>query len=518
MSLDLRALIGRLSDTSRRALEGAAGICLSRTHYEVEMEHWFAKLLEESAGDLPKILQHFDVGPDRFLADLNRTLDTFKTGNSRRPDLSTTIELLAREGWVNASINFGLGKVRSGTLFLAALQDVRLRRRLIDTHGDLRNVNLEVLEQDLPKIVEGSVEDGEVGGIETGPARDLSQPGAASGSTRTPGLDKYTVDMTRQAREGKIDPVLGRDPEIRQIFDILMRRKQNNPILTGEAGVGKTSVVEGFALRIAEGDLPEVLQGVSLRSLDLGLLQAGAGVKGEFENRLKQVIEEVQNSPTPIILFIDEAHTMIGAGGAAGQNDAANLLKPALARGQLRTIAATTWAEYKKYFEKDPALARRFQVIKVDEPSEEQAIEMMRGLTGMLESHHNVRLLDEGVIDLVRLSQRYIPARQLPDKSVSVLDTACARVAIGQNSVPAPVEDLRRRLQNLGREEQILVREEAVGSDHAERLGQVRADQAQSKGRLEEVEAQWEQELALDQGLYEILEKLESAFTPLAVD
>ena len=516
MSLDLRSLIGRLSDTSRRALEGAAGICLSRTHYEVEMEHWFAKLLEESAGDLPKILQHFDVVPDRFLADLNRALDAFKTGNSRRPDLSTTIELLAREGWVNASINFGLGKVRSGTLVLAALQDVRLRRRLVDTHGDLRNVNLEVLEQDLPRIVAGSVEDREVGGIETGPARDLSQPGTAAGSTRTPGLDKYTVDMTRAASEGRIDPVLGRDPEIRQIVDILMRRKQNNPILTGEAGVGKTSVVEGFALRIAEGDIPEPLQGVSLRSLDLGLLQAGAGVKGEFENRLKQVIEEVQNSPTPIILFIDEAHTMIGAGGAAGQNDAANLLKPALARGQLRTIAATTWAEYKKYFEKDPALTRRFQVVKIEEPGEQDAIEMMRGLTEMLERHHNVRLLDEGVIDSVRLSQRYIPARQLPDKSVSVLDTACARVAIGQNSVPAPVEDLRRRLQNLGREEQILVREEAVGSDHAERLGQVRADQADSQARLDALDSRWEQELALVKNLNEIRSRLEAAFAPAA--
>ena len=514
MSLDLRSLIGRLNDTSRRALEAAAGLCLSRTHYEVEMEHWFAKLLDEASGDLPKILRHFSIEPDRFLADLNRALDGFKTGNSRRPDLSPTIELLGREGWVNASINFGLGKVRSGTLLLAAIQDVRLRRRLVDTHGELRNINLDALEKDLLKIVAGSAEDDQTGTIESAAGRDLATPGTGAAATKTPALDRYAVDMTRSAKAGEIDPVLGRDPEIRQIIDILMRRRQNNPILTGEAGVGKTAVVEGFALRIAENDVPEPLRNVSLRRLDLGLLQAGAGVKGEFENRLKQVIHEVESSPQPIILFIDEAHTMIGAGGQAGQGDAANLLKPALARGQLRTVAATTWAEYKKFFEKDPALSRRFQVIKVDEPDEEAAIQMMRGLTGMLESHHNVRVLDEALVESVRLSHRYIPARQLPDKSVSVLDTAAARVAVGQNSVPAPIEDLQRRIQNLEREDAILTREEVIGSDHAERLEKVRSARAASAEQLAKLEERRERELELVQSLNEIREQLEAAALP----
>ncbi len=290
--------------------------------------------------------------------------------------------------------------------------------------------------------------------------------------SQTPGLDQYTVNLTERAKKGEIDPVIGREAEVRQMVDILIRRRQNNPILTGEAGVGKTAVVEGLALRIAQGDVPPVLKNVVLRTLDLGLLQAGAGVKGEFENRLKQVIAEVKASPVPIILFIDEAHTMIGAGGQAGQGDAANLLKPALARGELRTIAATTWAEYKKYFEKDAALARRFQVVKVEEPDEDRAIRMMRGITAILEKHHGVRILDEAVESAVKLSHRYIPARQLPDKSVSLLDTACARVAIGQNAIPPAVEDCRRRIDHLKVELGILDREGATGAQHAERMAE----------------------------------------------
>ena len=508
MSLDLRSLIGRLNDTSRRALEAAAGLCVSRSHYEVEMEHWLTKLLDESSGDLPKILHHFGVTPDRFLADLNRALDSFKTGSSRRPDLSPTIEMLAREAWVNSSINHNLAKVRSGALFLAALQDSRLRRRLIDLHAEIRAINVEALGKDLLDIVEGSVEDAQMTGIAAGAARDLAQPGTAAAGAKTPALDQYTVDLTQAAREGRIDPVLGRDAEVRQIIDILMRRKQNNPILTGEAGVGKTAVVEGFALRIAQDDVPDPLKNVSMRNLDMGLLQAGAGVKGEFENRLKQVIEEVQGSAQPIILFIDEAHTMIGAGGQAGQGDAAHLLKPALARGELRTIAATTWAEYKKFFEKDAALSRRFQVVKVDEPDVPSGIEMMRGLIGMLERHHNVRILDEAVIESVRLSDRYIPARQLPDKSVSVLDTACARVAMGQKAVPAPIEDRRRRIENLEREERILTREEAVGTDHAERLEEVRRSHGEVSAELEKLEERWQKELELVNSLHEIRGRL----------
>ncbi|MFT5442475.1 MAG: type VI secretion system protein VasG [Myxococcota bacterium] len=511
MSIDLRSLIGRLSNSTRRALEGAAGLAMSHTHYEVEVEHWLEKLLEESSGDLPKILRDSDVEPDRFLGDLNLALNTMKTGNGRRPDLSQTIEQLSREAWVLSSINYNLGKVRSGAIFLAALNDKGLRRRLIDVHRPIENINVEALEKDFLSIVEGSAEDGEVGAIGAGTTqRDLAQPGTAGAGGKTPALDQFTVDVTAQARAGEIDPILGRDAEIRQIIDILSRRKQNNPILTGEAGVGKTAVVEGFALKIVAGEVPDTLLNVSLRSLDMGLLQAGAGVKGEFENRLKQVIEEVQSSATPIILFIDEAHTLIGAGGAEGQNDAANLLKPALARGQLRTVAATTWAEYKKYFEKDPALTRRFQVIKVEEPGEDDAIQMMRGLTGMLENHHGIRILDEAVVDSVRLSHRYIPARQLPDKSVSVLDTACGRVAVGQRTIPAAIEDLRARITNLDREKTILVREEAIGNLHGDRLAEIEVSLASEGTELAALEARWENEKTLVSALQEIRGKLEA--------
>ena len=326
----------------------------------------------------------------------------------------------------------------------------------------------------------------------------------------TKALDQYTIDLTDKARHGGIDPVLGRDFEIRQVIDILTRRRQNNPILTGEAGVGKTAVVEGFALRVAQGDVPEPLKTVAVRTLDLGLLQAGAGVKGEFENRLKSVIDEVKSSPQPIILFIDEAHTMIGAGGQAGQNDAANLLKPALARGELRTIAATTWAEYKKYFEKDAALARRFQVVKVEEPTEEKAIVMMRGLTEMLENHHKVRILDEAVEDSVKLSHRYISGRQLPDKSVSVLDTACARVAIGQGATPPAVEDAQRRIDQLEVEIKALERESIAGADYRERIVELELEKTQEQASLANLEEQWRKECEIINELREIRTQLEA--------
>jgi type VI secretion system protein VasG len=490
---------------------------MSRTHYEVETEHWLEKMLEESAGDLPKILRDSDVDPDRFMADLNMALNSMKTGNGRRPDLSESIEQLAREAWVLCSINYNQGKVRSGAILLAALNDSQLRRRLIEVHRSIEKINVEALSKDFLSIVEGSAEDSEVGAVGSGGVqRDLAQPGGTGAGAKTPALDQYTVDVTAQARAGEIDPILGRDAEIRQIVDILSRRKQNNPILTGEAGVGKTAVVEGFALKIVAGEVPEPLLNVALKSLDMGLLQAGAGVKGEFENRLKQVIEEVQTSATPIILFIDEAHTLIGAGGAEGQNDAANLLKPALARGQLRTVAATTWAEYKKYFEKDPALTRRFQVVKIEEPREADAIEMMRGLTGMLEKYHGIRVMDEAVVDSVRLSHRYIPARQLPDKSVSVLDTACGRVAVGQRAVPASLEDLRAQISNLTREQTILRREEATGTPHDERLQEITADLTEKAEALSALEARWEKEKELVTALQEIRVKLEAGLSGAA--
>ena len=510
MSLDLRSLIGKLDDTTRRSLEAAAGLAVSRTHYDVEMEHWLVKLLELDDSDISHVVRHFDISPDRLLRNLNGALETLKTGNSRRPDLSEDIEALAREAWVWCSVNYGLARVRSGGLLLAALHDARLRRRLLDIHKGIENINVEVLEKDFVEIVGGSLEDREVSAIADATQRDLAAPGAA-GATATPSLDQYTTDLTAEARDGRIDPVLGREAEVRQIVDILTRRRQNNPILTGEAGVGKTAVVEGFAQRIADGDVPEPLQNVMLRSLDLGLLQAGAGVKGEFENRLKQVIAEVKNAPTPIIMFIDEAHQLIGAGGAEGQNDAANLLKPALARGELRTIAATTWAEYKKYFEKDAALTRRFQVVKIEEPIEAMAIRMMRGLVSKFETHHGVRVLDEAVTESVRLSHRYIPARQLPDKSVSILDTACARVGIGMSAIPAPIEDLRRRIDALETERGNLSREQAAGEDHSERLTAVGEELEACGQELEGLEQRWELEKELVKQICETRDKLGGA-------
>lgn len=509
MNVNLKSLVGRLNDTCRSALEDAAGLCLSRTNYDVEIEHLLMKFLEKDDTDLHKICTHFEVNIDRLTKDVNTSLDRLKTGNTRTPSLSERIPDWVQDAWLLASIEFGAGKVRSGHMLLALLQDSSLSRIASDISKEFTHISVETLSADFAKITADSEEEREATALgETAGVSDGGQ--VASGlAGKTKALDQYAEDLTAKAREGKIDPILGRDFEIRQIVDILTRRRQNNPILTGEAGVGKTAVVEGFALRIAEGDVPEPLKNVAIRVLDLGLLQAGAGVKGEFENRLKTVIDEVKASPQPIIMFIDEAHTMIGAGGAAGQNDAANLLKPALARGELRTIAATTWAEYKKYFEKDAALARRFQVVKIDEPDEEKAIGMMRAIAGIMEEHHNVRILDESIIDSVKLSHRYITGRQLPDKSVSVLDTACAKVAIGQGATPAPVEDATRQIDHLTREIDSLEREEVTGADHGERLEELQTKLSESEAELEKLTEQWEKEKELTTKIRNIRIKLE---------
>jgi type VI secretion system protein VasG len=411
-----------------------------------------------------------------------------------------------------ASIEFGAARVRSGHLLLALLSQEEMARLAQEISKEWANISVESLKKNLVDICAGSAEDRAATSLAGVPAGE-GAPGAPGGG-KTQALDQFTIDLTARARAGKIDPVLGRDFEIRQVIDILTRRRQNNPILTGEAGVGKTAVVEGFALRIAKGDVPPPLKNVILRTLDLGLLQAGAGIKGEFENRLKSVIEEVKASAQPMIVFIDEAHTLIGAGGSAGQNDAANLLKPALARGEMRTIAATTWAEYKKYFEKDAALARRFQVIKVEEPTEDQAIIMMRGLTGTMEKHHNVRILDEAVEDAVRLSHRYLSSRQLPDKSVSVLDTACAKVAIGQYATPAAIEDAQRRLDHTSVEIGVLEREMAAGANHAERIAELKAAHAQDETTLSRLQSQWEKEKELVSKMLEVRGKLEATPPP----
>ncbi len=509
MNVNLKSLVGRLNDTCRGALESAAGLCLSRTNYDVEIEHILAKLLEQDDTDLHKICRHYEVNVDRLSKDVSTALDRLKSGNTRTPGLSDRLPLWFQDAWLLASVDFGAARVRSGHLVLALLSNESTARIARDVSREFSHISVESLTTKLPEITADSSEARDAVALGETAGSSNGAPVASGVPGKTKALDQYTEDLTAKAAAGKIDPILGRDFEVRQIIDILTRRRQNNPILTGEAGVGKTAVVEGFAMRIAQGDVPEPLRNVTVRTLDLGLLQAGASVKGEFENRLKDVINEVKSSPKPIILFIDEAHTMIGAGGQAGQNDAANLLKPALARGELRTIAATTWAEYKKYFEKDAALARRFQVVKVEEPDEEKAIGMMRGLLEKMEEHHNVRILDEAIVECVKLSNRYITGRQLPDKSVSVLDTACAKVAIGQGATPGAVEDATRRIQHLTSEINSLEREQVTGAGHDERLEDLMAKRAETEEKLAKLNEQWEKEKDLTTQIRNIRLKLE---------
>jgi type VI secretion system protein VasG len=508
-TVNLKALVGKLNTTCRRALEAAAGLCLSRTNYNVEVEHWLLKLLEPSDTDLTYILKHYDVDPSKLNRELTRALDQLRTGNARAPELSMEVLDLMREAWTLTTLEYGSYRIRSGYLLAALLTDRNLSTRARASSAELGKLSGEKVKTEVKALITRSVEE------EAEPSARAAEPGApgaptAAPGSKTPSLDQFTLNLTERAGKGEIDPVIGRDSEIRQLVDILTRRRQNNPILTGEAGVGKTAVVEGFALRIVAGDVPPSLKNVAVRTLDLGLLQAGAGVKGEFENRLKSVIAEVKASPQPIILFIDEAHTIIGAGGAAGQGDAANLLKPALARGELRTIAATTWAEYKKYFETDAALKRRFQVVKVDEPDSARAIRMMRGLTPVLQKHHKVRILEDAVADAVKLSSRYITDRQLPDKSVSLLDTACARVALGQSATPAAVEDCRREIEHLDVELGILEREKAVGVEHGDRLSEATERKKAAEARLAALEKRWAEEKRLVESIVKLAARLEA--------
>jgi type VI secretion system protein VasG len=508
MSLNLKSLIGKVNDATRSALEAAAGLCVSRTHYDIEVEHYLLKAIDSSDNDIAFILRQYGVDRSRLTSELQRSLDRLKSGNARSPAFSPQLVKMLTEAWTIATIEYDVAQIRTGFTLLALLSNDELVRLVRDVSKELQLIPAEALRTDFFAITEKSREVSVAAPL--GAQREEGGAARPAGSGKTPHLDQYTVNMTANAKAGKIDPVLGRDQEIRQVVDILMRRRQNNPILTGEAGVGKTAVVEGFALRLASGDVPPPLRNVQLHSLDLALLQAGAGVKGEFENRLKGLIEEVKSSPHPIILFIDEAHTMIGAGGQAGQNDAANLLKPALARGELRTIAATTWSEYKKFFEKDAALARRFQVVKVEEPSETQCDTMMRGIVPALEKHHDLRILHEAVTATVRLSHRYLAGRQLPDKAVSVLDTACARLSLGQNTIPPAIEDATRRIDDLKVQKQILERETAVGEQHSERLATIEEQLTAEEAKLAKLKTQWEQEIDLVRRIRAMREALES--------
>ncbi|HPE03445.1 MAG TPA: type VI secretion system ATPase TssH [Thauera sp.] len=503
------ALFGKLNRVAYKAIEGATVFCKLRGNPYVELEHWVMQIVQAQDSDWHRIIKHYQVDMAVLARDITTALDRLPRGATSITDLSENITNAIERGWVYGSLMFGDNAVRTGYLLLGMLKTTYLRNALYAISRQFERIRAEDLSEALVQVVSGSPEDllGEASG-------STAEPGEASGAMapaalgKQEALHKFAIDLTEKARKGEVDPVRGRDEEIRQIVDILMRRRQNNPIITGEAGVGKTAVVEGFAQRIVQGDVPPLLQGVKLLTLDIGLLQAGASMKGEFEQRLRQVIDEVQASPKPIILFIDEIHTLIGAGGTAGTGDAANLLKPALARGNLRTIGATTWAEYKKYIEKDPALTRRFQMIQVQEPDEAKATLMLRGVATVLEKHHRVQLLDEAMEAAVRLSHRYIPARQLPDKAVSLLDTACARVAVSQHATPAEVEDCRRRIEALDTELEIIGREELVGIEIGTRRGDAEARRAQELARLGELEARWKEEKGLVDQILELRGKL----------
>ncbi|MGE6387547.1 type VI secretion system ATPase TssH [Pseudomonas sp. NPDC078416] len=494
------ALFGKLNSVGYKAIEAATVFCKLRGNPYVELAHWFHQLLQLQDSDLHRIIRQFNVEPARLARDLTEALDRLPRGSTSITDLSSHVEEAVERGWVYGSLMFGESQVRTGYLLLGILKTPSLRNALLALSAEFGKLKAETLSERFDEYVGDSPEnalsanDGFMAGATPGEASGAIAPSAMG---KQEALKRFTVDMTEQARSGKLDPIVGRDDEIRQMVDILMRRRQNNPILTGEAGVGKTAVVEGFALRIVAGDVPPALKDVELRSLDVGLLQAGASMKGEFEQRLRQVIEDVQASPKPIILFIDEAHTLVGAGGAAGTGDAANLLKPALARGTLRTVAATTWAEYKKHIEKDPALTRRFQVVQVAEPSEDKALLMMRGVASTMEQHHKVQILDEALQASVKLSHRYIPARQLPDKSVSLLDTACARVAVSLHAVPAQVDDSRRRIEALETELQIIAREHAIGIATGTRRSHSETLLNTERERLAELEGRWSEEKTL---------------------
>ncbi len=507
------ALFGKLNSLGYKAIESATVFCKLRGNPYVELAHWLHQILQLPDSDLHRVIQHFSLNPSRLAKDFTEALDRLPRGATSISDLSAHVDAAVREGWVYSTLLFNDAQVRTGHLLVGMLKTPDLRNALLAISREFDRIKLDDLMERFGDIVAASPENGlratdgsQVGGgAAPGEASDAMAP-AQMGKQEA--LQRFSVDLTERARKGELDPIVGRDEEIRQIVDILMRRRQNNPILTGEAGVGKTAVVEGFAQRIAAGEVPPPLKDVSLRVLDVGLLQAGASMKGEFENRLRQVIDEVQSSPKPIILFIDEAHTLVGAGGAAGTGDAANLLKPALARGKLRTIAATTWAEYKKHIEKDPALTRRFQVVQIGEPSEEKTILMMRGMASTMEQHHRVQILDEALEAAVKLSHRYIPARQLPDKAVSLLDTASARVAISLHAVPAEVEDCRRRIEGLKVELEIIARETAIGIETAQRQADASEKLQVEEARLEQLDARWQEEKGLVDQILELRAKL----------
>ena len=514
-------LFGKLNASAYKAVEGATVFCKLRGNPYVELEHFLAQLLQSADSDWHRVIKHYQLDMSVLAKDLTAALDRLPRGATSISGIAENIADAIERGWVYGTLLYGDHVVRSGYMLVGMLKTKQLRNALLAISRQFERLKVDELSDALPKIMAGSPEDGQGASDGSTGGAGGAAPGEASGAIapaamgKQEALKKFTVDLTEQARSGKMDPIVGRDDEIRQVVDILMRRRQNNPILVGEAGVGKTAVVEGFAQRIARGDVPPSLKDVELRSLDVGLLQAGASMKGEFEQRLRSVIDEVQGSPKPIILFIDETHTLVGAGGAAGTGDAANLLKPALARGTLRTIGATTFAEYKKHIEKDPALTRRFQTVQVDEPDEPKAILMMRGVASTMEKHHQVQILDEALEAAVKLSHRYIPARQLPDKSVSLLDTACARVAVSLHATPAEVDDCRKRIEALETELQIIGREQAIGVDTGKREADASELLATERRRLAALDARWAEEKTLVDELLALRAKLRDGIKPV---
>jgi type VI secretion system protein VasG len=509
------ASFGKLNPLAYKAIEGAHVLCKLRGNPHVELQHWLYQIFHAQDSDLHRIVKHYELNAAQLVADLTASLDRLPRGASSVTDMSTSIDTAVERGWVYGSLMFNDNKVRTGYILIGLLKKDSMKNTLFALSKQFERIKLDDLIDRFGSLLASSPEQSQSAsesGAAPGEASDAIAP-AAMGKQEA--LKRFTTDLTEQARGGKMDPIVGRDDEIRQVVDILMRRRQNNPILVGEAGVGKTAVVEGFAQRIARGDVPPSLKDVALRVLDVGLLQAGASMKGEFEQRLRSVIDEVQASAQPIILFIDETHTLVGAGGAAGTGDAANLLKPALARGQLRTIGATTFAEYKKYIEKDPALTRRFQSVQVDEPDEPKAILMMRGVASTMEAHHKVQILDEALEAAVKLSHRYIPARQLPDKSVSLLDTACARVAVSLHATPAEVDDCSKRIEALETEQGIIGREAAIGIDTVARAAQVEEMLGTERTRLEALKVRWNAEKALVDRLLALRARLRGVAAPV---
>jgi type VI secretion system protein VasG len=508
------ALFGRLNATALKAIESATALCKMRGNPYVELVHWLHVLNQDSANDVAAIRTYFRVDDSNLARDLVAALDDLPRGATSISDLSPLVEETTEKGWLYASLMFSASRIRTGHLVFGALKTPSLRNALYAMSSEWRKVSADVLGDNFAAVTAASGE---------GNLRDATEPTTNVDAAEMPtsgesALALYSADLTARARKGEIDRIVGRDPEIRQVIDVLLRRRQNNPILVGEAGVGKTAVVEGFARRIVDGDVPPMLKDVTVRALDIGLLQAGASMRGEFEKRLRQVIDEVESSPRPIILFIDEAHTLVGAGGQAGTGDAANLLKPALARGRLRTVAATTWAEYRQYFEKDPALTRRFQTVNVGEPETANAVAMLRSVSPAMEKHHGITVLDEAIESAVKLSQRYVPARQLPDKAVSLLDTACARVAISQHATPAAVEDRSRRVELLKGELDIARLEAEAGFAPSDKIAGLEERLVAANAELEAANAKWDLEKKTLEEVQQIRSRLGAGATRIDLD